>query len=719
MNLKRVSVPFFVLLVAFSGACRRGAEEKVAASAGAPVIVISIDTLRADHLPAYGYTAVQTPALDALRRDSILYTNAYSHAPLTLPSHVSMLTGLLPDTHKVRNNIGYRLDTNVPTIPKMLKSAGYETGAAISAYVLRGSAGLGAAFDFYDDGIVSAPNAAIGNLQRAGRDTAAIATRWIAERKDKPHFFLLHLFEPHSPYAAPEPFRSRFTLPYDAEIAAADQIVGEFLDALKRDGIYDRALIILMSDHGEGLNQHGEAEHGIFLYREAIRVPLMVKLPNGARAGETTDRAVGLVDVLPTVAEVTGTQAPAGVQGHSLLHANASSATRRIYSETLYPRIHLGWSELRSLAAADYHYIQAPRPELYDMRRDPAETKNILTDERRVYASMRDELAQFGAVTDIPTNVDPEEAKKLAALGYLGSTAAPRSGPLPDPKDGMPEMNAMMEATRFEQTGNHPEAIKRFRGIVARNPLLSDAWNLLGVSLEASGRNEEAVEAYRKVLELTPALAGEFALRLAGVYLRLSRFDEAAAHARLAETGDYSGAHLMLARIAYDQKDFAGAEREARLAMRDTQNGIAARVLIARAYAQQGRAAEALTMAREASMEADAKKIGPVESLHFVVGDALARMQQYDKAEQALRREIELFPHNRHAYASLYLVYVVTGRDAEANQALEQMVRNNPDPAAMTLAAQSTGAVGDTRASARWTQRATAARRAQSAAAGS
>jgi tetratricopeptide (TPR) repeat protein len=719
MNVKRLSLTFLALLIVSSAACRRGAEEKVEASAGAPVIVISIDTLRADHLPAYGYTAVQTPAIDALRRDAILYTNAYSHAPLTLPAHVSMLTGLLPDAHKVRNNIGYRVDTNLPTIPKMLKSAGYETGAAISAYVLRGSAGLGAAFDFYDDGIASAPNVAIGNLQRNGRDTAAIATRWIAERKDKPHFFMLHLFEPHSPYAAPEPFRSRFALPYDAEIAAADQILGEFLDALKRDGVYDRALIVLMSDHGEGLNQHGEAEHGIFLYREVIRVPLMVKLPKGARAGETVDRAVGLVDVLPTVAEITGTQAPSGVQGQSLLHANASSATRRIYSETLYPRIHLGWSELRSLAATDYHYIQAPRPELYDMRTDPGETKNILTEERRVYASMRDELAQFGAVTDVPTNVDPEEAKKLAALGYLGSTATPRSGPLPDPKDGIPEMNAMMEATRFAHSGDHDEAIKRFRAIVGRNPLLSDAWNLLGVSLEASGRHEEAVEAYRKVLELTPALAGEFALRLAGVYLRLARYDDAAAHARLAETGDYSGAHLMLARIAYDRKDFAGAEREARLAMRDPQNGIAARVLIARAYGQQGRAAEALTMAREASMEADAKKIGPVESLHFVVGDALARMQQYDKAEQALRREIELFPHNRQAYASLYLVYIVTGRTADANNALEQMVRKNPDPAAMSLAAQSTDAVGDTRASARWTERATAARRARSGATGS
>jgi arylsulfatase A-like enzyme/Flp pilus assembly protein TadD len=711
MSLKRVPFLLPVLLLLLFAACNRGAEQKTDVSAGAPVIVISIDTLRADHLPAYGYGAVQTPAIDAFRRDSILYTNAYSHAPLTLPSHTSILTGLLPDAHKVRNNIGYHLDPNVVTIPKMLKGAGYETGAAVSAYVLRASTGLGASFDFYDDGIASAPNVAIGNLQRAGRDTASIATQWLAPRKDRPLFFLLHLFEPHSPYAAPEPFRSRYSSPYDAEIASADQILGEFIDALKRDGIYDRALIVLLSDHGEGLNQHGEAEHGIFLYREAIRVPLMVKLPNRARAGETAQQAVGLVDVLPTVAEVTGVQAPAGVQGLSLLRTNTASATRRIYSETLYPRIHLGWSELRSLAAADYHFIQAPRPELYDVRSDPAETKNVLSEQRRVYASMRDELARFGEITDIPTNVDPEEARKLAALGYLGSTATPRSGPLPDPKDGMPELNAMMEAMRFEQSGDHAQAIEHFRAIVARNPRLADAWNLLGSSLEAAGRNDEAITAYRKALELTPALAGEFALKLAGLYLRLGRFDEAAAHARLGEKEDYSGAHLMLARVAYDRKDFPETEREARLAMRDTQNDIHARVLIARAYGQQGRAAEALAMAREASIEAEKRKIGAVESLHFVVGDALARLQQYDKAEQALRREIQLFPHNRQAYASLYLIYIVTNRPADANSALEELVRNNPDAAAMRLAAQSTEAVGDRRASAKWLERARSAPR--------
>jgi arylsulfatase A-like enzyme/Tfp pilus assembly protein PilF len=707
MNAKRISIAV-LLLVSLAGCGRKG-ETKSVSSPGAPVIIISIDTLRADHLPAYGYAGVQTPAIDALRRDAILYTNAYSHAPLTLPSHTSLLTGLLPESHKVRNNIGYKLAPEVVTIPKMLKAAGYESGGAVSAYVLRAGTGIGASFDFFDDGIVNKANVAIGSLQRDGADTSAIAKQWIAQRKEKPLFFLLHLFEPHSPYTPPEPFRSRFKLPYDGEIAAADQIVGDFLEALKRDGIYDKALIVLMSDHGEGLNQHGEPEHGIFLYREAIHVPLFVKLPNGARAGETDEQPVGLVDVLPTIAEVAGVEPPAGIQGRSLLHRDAQAASRRIYSETLYPRIHLGWSELRSLADANYHFIQAPKPELYDVRNDPAETKNVLADTRRVYASMRDELAKLGTTVEIPTNIDPEEAKKLAALGYLGSSAGQTTGPLPDPKDGMPEIAAMMGAMKLAHEGDNAAAVVALRAIVEKNPLLSDAWNQLGLSLETLGRYDEAIAAYKKAIELTPSLAGEYGLRIASVLVSLRRYDEAEQHARLGENVNYGAAHLLLARIELERKQLARAEAEARLAMRDNHNDLQAKVLLARIYGQQEKPREALALAVDAAHEAERRKAGAVEGLYFVTGDALARMQQYGKAEEAFRREIALFPRSNQAYASLYLVYVLMNRLAEANAALEQMVRANPSRSTMLFAAETTDAVGDARSTARWRERAATA----------
>ncbi|MDQ3279871.1 MAG: sulfatase-like hydrolase/transferase [Acidobacteriota bacterium] len=707
--MKRLSLAV-IALAALAASCRQGAGEAKIESRNAPVIIISIDTLRADHLPAYGYQNVQTPAIDALRADAILFTNAYAHVPLTLPSHTALLTGQLPPTNNVRNNVGYSLAPNIPTIPTMLRGAGYESGAAVSAYVLRSSTGIGASFDFYDDGIVSRPNVAIGALQRAGGDTTAVAEQWIGARASKPFFFLLHLFEPHSPYTPVEPFASRYKLPYDGEIATADQIVGDFIASLKRDGIYDRALIILMSDHGEGLSEHGESEHGIFLYREALHVPLIVKLPNRARAGETSEQPVGIVDILPTIAEVTGVKPPERIEGRSLLHKSADSSSRRVYSETLYPRIHLGWSELRSLIASDYHFIQAPRPELYDIRKDPGEKANVLGETRRVYASMRDDLAKFGTNIDVPTNIDPEEAKKLAALGYLGSTAAPSSGPLPDPKDGIQQITQMMDATKLATNGNHAAAVEKLRALLKENPLLSDGWNQLGVSLESLGRFEEAAAAYRKASDINPSLVRGYALRIGTVYLRLNRLDEAAEHARIAEKVNYGGAHLLLALVELERKRYPQAEAEARLAMKDQHNDIQAKVLLARIMNQQERPREALALAQEAAAEARTRKAGPVESLYFVTGDALARMQQYPMAEEALKKEIELFPRNRQAYASLYVIYALTNRFPQADAILEAMVRANPGRGAAEFAAQTTDALGDARGTAHWRARAAAMR---------
>jgi len=655
-------------------ACR----ERQVAVTRAPVILISIDTLRADHLPMFGYRGVETPNLDALRRDGILFTNAFAHVPLTLPSHTSVLTGLLPPDNGVRNNIGYRLDPAVPTMGSMLHDAGYDTGAAVSAYVLRGSTGLRQSFDFYEDAIENRPGTPTGSLQRPGNVTAQFAKRWIDQRGTKPFFFLLHLFEPHSPYEPPEPFRTRYaSAPYDGEIATADAIAGDFIADLKARGIYDRAIIVFFSDHGEGLSQHGEAEHGIFLYREDIHVPLVVKLPRGARGGETIAHPVGLVDILPTIAQLTGVKAPSKLDGISLL---ASAADRRIYSETLYPRIHLGWSELRSLEDERHHYIQAPRPELYDMRADPAETRNILSEKRRVYNAMKEELTRYGSEVALPSHIDPEEAKKLAALGYLGSTHLAASGPLPDPKDRIGEIADMMRAVKLASEDRDDEAIAAFRAIVAKNPKLSDAWNELARTLEKRGRLEEASEAYRSAIDESSELAGEFALSRGSVLLRLGKLDEAARHAGLGEKVNPSGAHLLHARVALARKDHRTAETEARAAQ-----SAAGNVLLAQVLAEQGRLAEALTVI-DATEKTDARDA--------VRGDVLARMERYPEAIEAFRADIASFPRDLDAYTKLAIVYALQERADEARAAVAEMVRNNPTDEARKLAAKTRKELG-------------------------
>jgi len=697
-----------LLALAALASCHR--REANAHYPGAPVIIISIDTLRADHLPMFGYKNVDTPALQALRDDSILFTNAFSAVPLTLPSHTAMLTGLLPPANKVRNNIGYRLDAAVPTIPKALKSKGYDTGGAVSAYVLRGNTGLGASFDFYDDGIGAKANAPIGTLQRSGFDTSAIARRWVTGHKGKPFFFFLHLFEPHSPYEPPEPFKSRYASAYDGEIATADQIVGQFIEELKSDGVYDDAIIVLMSDHGEGLSQHGEPEHGIFLYREAIHVPLMLKLPKRARAGETDAAPVSLIDVFPTIAELTEVAPPANLEGKSLLHHGAADAQRRVYSETLYPRIHLGWSELRSLEGNEYHYIEAPKPELYDMPKDPDERRNILTEERRQYASMRDELAKYGKEIALPSQMDAEEAKNMQALGYLGSSAGKSTGPLPDPKDEIGQITEMMSAMKLENEGKSEEAIAAFRAIVKENPRLTDAWQELSVELESAGRYEEAAEACRQAILIAPDLAGEFGLRLASILLKLEQFDDAEKHARLGEKVNFGAMHVLLARIALARKDYAKAEQEAKIAAGDKYAHVPATVLLAQIAAQQGRAQEAYTLIQQIGEEAAERKLGAVEALEFVRGDALARMNRYDEAIEAFRREIEQFPHDKQAYASLYVVYILTNRPAEARATLELLAKLNPNRRAYLFAASTADALQDKQVAAMWRQRAAAMR---------
>src|SRR5450759_104200 len=252
----------------------------------APVILISVDTLRSDRLPMYGYGKVETPALDALRSDGILFERAYSHIPLTLPAHVSLFTGLEPGQHGVLDNAGFRLDPAIPCLAELLKKAGYATGGAISAIVLNSQSGISRGFDFWDERVGSKRRTSMLDfVQRPGKETSDLLLGWLRHEASHPLFAFLHIYEPHAPYEAPEPYRSRYGDAYDGEVAYSDAIVGGFLAEPKKIGLYDKAMIFFLSDHGEGLGDHGEMQHGIFLYRESIQIPLLIKLPGGALAG--------------------------------------------------------------------------------------------------------------------------------------------------------------------------------------------------------------------------------------------------------------------------------------------------------------------------------------------------------------------------------------------------------------------------------------------------
>jgi choline-sulfatase len=686
-----------VLLLLLLAGCSKAPEAaKHPAFPNAPVIVISVDTLRADHLPAYGYGGVETPNIDALRRDSVLFERAYSHVPLTLPSHVSLLTGLLPPQHGVRNNLGFSFDgTKHATLPAALKARGYATGAAVSAYVLRGATGLAPLFDSYDDAVAIRGGESVASQQRSGRDTAAVARSWIEQHRSSPFFYMLHLFEPHSPYAPPEPHRSRWPSAYDGEIAAADEIVGELLSSLKASGIYDDAVIVFLSDHGEGLGDHGEDEHGIFLYQEAIRIPLLVKLPRGERGGTSSGSVVGLVDVFPTIARLVGAEAPAQLAGTSLF--DAAPQPRRLYAESLYPRIHLGWSELRSLVDARHQYIEAPRPELYDLEADPAQTKNVLGGQRRVHAALRKALEAIPRGEEAAGNIDPEDAKKLAALGYLGATASKSGGPLPDPKDRIGEMRALVRASQLVQVRKFSEAIGELRALVAANPRLTDAWSLLARAQQDAGDLDGAVATYRRTIAEHPELAGDLGLSVAGLYLTQGKLDEAEAHARLGESANPPLVQLLLGRVAMARNDHPAAMRHAEAAVASDGYRVQGLILAAQVHARTGDAERALQLIAEADGEVAKRKLDAVPLLEYTRGDALARLERFDEAEAAFREEIRDFPADREAYASLAVIRWLRNDARGARAAMEQFVRARPSADAYAFAAKTFRELGDER----------------------
>jgi arylsulfatase A-like enzyme/Flp pilus assembly protein TadD len=701
-----------VLLALAAGftSCHRGqsaAGGKAPVFANAPVIIVSIDTLRADHLPVYGYRNVVTPAIDAFRNDAILYEHAYSQVPLTLPSHVSMLTGLLPPGNGVRNNIGFNLDTKAhPMIPQILKAKGYATGAAVSAYVLRGATGIGPAFDFFDDRIAVQQNEVFGRLRRPSAETAAVAQGWIDGHRQVPFFFFLHLFDPHAPYEPAPQFRGKFALPYDGAIATADLVFGDFIADLKRQGIYDRALIILMSDHGEGLGDHGEDEHGIFLYMEDIHVPLMVKLPSSQFAKTSVAVPVELIDILPTIARTVGADVPAAVKGRSLVEtALDPGAPRQIYSESFYGRIHLGWKELRSLVDDRFHYIEAPRPELYATS-EPAEKKNVLADERRVYRSMAEALGHYDSRMPVAGTIDPEEAKKLAALGYLSTSSSSSDNDLPDPKDRIADLELVKHAMRVSEA-NPAEGLALLGDILQRNLRFTDAWILKEKLLERMGRLDEAIETQKRAIESAPSLASDGSLVLANLLLMTGQPKEAAEHAALGMSANPGSAHIILGRAALAQGNYPRAETEARQAMESYNFRAPALLLLAQCDAKQNiRLAEAMGLVDQALQYLETNHLPMIPLLHFVRGDILARMGKGAEAVAAFNEELRLYPQDLQAYANLAVVYLLSGDLAGADRTLQRMVAANPNPSSWRLAIQTCRELGANALADEWQRRA-------------
>ncbi len=543
----------------------------------------------------------------------------------------------------MRDNTGYRLESaGLPYLPRLLAEAGYATGAAVSAWSLRGRAGFADGFDFYDDRIPLPERAGLGGIQRPGAVTLSAALGWLrTAAAGGPFFFLLHLFEPHTPWAPPEPFASRHPSPYDGEVAAADAVVGRLLAELVELGVYDRAVIVLLSDHGEGLGDHGEQEHGILLYREALQVPLVVKLPGGARGGERVAAPVGLVDLAPTLLELAGLEAPADLDGRSLL-ADPAGEPRPIYAESWYPRFHFGWSELGSLIEERWHLIDGPDPELYDLVADPGETDNRIARRAALAARLRGELGARSAPPEPPVEESEEARRALAALGYLGGTARVAEGELPDPKSRLGTAERIKQGLRSYSAGDFAAAAAAYRQAVADNPGSLDAWEYLGRSLGRLGRHREAAAAYREAFELSGST--HLALAEAQSLMAAGRPEEGLARLRAQLAADPGDERLLL--------------------------------LEARTLAATGRLEEAFAKA-EAVLAAHPDSADAV----YLRGAVQIGRGRLGEAERDLRRALELAPAHTAAMSDLAMLLRHRGDLAGARALLERVLALNPDDA--------------------------------------
>jgi arylsulfatase A-like enzyme/Tfp pilus assembly protein PilF len=589
------------------------------------VILITIDTLRADHVGCYGAQMVKTPTLDALAHDGVVFERAISQVPLTWPSHAVILTGTYPFQNGVQDFTGQPLAQQFRTVAQSFQHAGYATGAVVSAFVLDRSWGLARGFDFYDDAFSAETfeKKDVGLVDRRAGESVAHAISWLKNSPRRPFFLWLHLYDPHSPYDSPEPYRSEYrSHPYDGAIAYADHELGNLMAWLKQNHLYDTSLIVALSDHGESLGEHGEDEHGFFLYNATVRVPLIVKPPvkspagSGIAAGRRRD-PVETAAVAPTLLQLAGLKdstdpIQSQFQSHALFEtksdanqAGSHGANDPAYSETFYPFSSFGWSPLHALESDRFHFIEAPQPELYDLESDPGETRNIAGEQPATVAVFRQKLQALLAHNPFTReearagNLSPDAQEKLRALGYFGFRAAVSAESLKqglaDPKDKLWEFNSILKATddfqRHEddqaealltevqqkdpqiyvipfllgesalRRQNWDRAAGQLQRSLVLNPNFDNAMTGLAQALAKLGRVDEAKDWLKKALQINPESYG--AWYQLGVLDAKTKSDPAAALASyqkaIAIQPNFAPGQRETGMGLYQQKDYAGA----------------------------------------------------------------------------------------------------------------------------------------------------------------
>ncbi len=653
------------------------------------VVLVTLDTVRADALGCYGRRDVETPVLDAFAGDGVRFDRCYAQTPLTLSSHATLLTGTQPLFHRVRDNGAFTVPEGMVTLAELFKAKGYATGAFIGAYVLDSQWGLAQGFDLYYDNfdLQDSRKISLESVQRPAGEVLDAALPWLEGRGGRPFFAWVHLYDPHAPYEPPAPYDARYAdRPYLGEIAYMDAQLGRLRRSLEANGLLDRTFIVIAGDHGEMLGEHDETTHGFFLYQAALRVPLIVVTPFPRYRGVVAAGPVGLVDVLPTICRMTGLPVPAEVQGRSLVPAFSGGPDRGaplVYSETYYPRVHFGWSELAAVQDGRWKLILAPRPELYDLAADPAEANNLAEREAGVFAELgaraRTFMARAGrnAYEMDAAKVDAATRERLAALGYVGSLTDPAKlagRALADPKDKIAVYNGLAAAREAAKAGRPDEALEAVRRVLAADPDIPDAHFTLGGLLAEQGRFEDAIAAFEQVLALKPD-EGFAALNIVTCYERLGRPEEAERSAlEFLKTGLAEPyLYVRLGSLKLGQKKFDEAEAYFEQAVeRDagTAGSLDALATIAMTRGDLGRAEGLLRRALAAEPGRP--------NIHYRIGWIAEKQGRAEEAEAEYRAELRTSPKHFQALYNLSRIYDAARDYAKERETLEKAMAADP-----------------------------------------
>ena len=524
----------FIALAAFAVFRFLAPRAKIKKDSNLNVLLITLDTTRADRLGCYGHARARTPNLDGLASAGVRFENVYSQVPLTTPSHCSILTGTYPLYHQVHNNGTYALPAEVTTLAEVLKGRGFQTAAFVGSFTVDSRLGLGQGFDVYDDKFAEGQAFKPLNAERKADKVYAAFRRWFDGVEKPPFFCWVHFYDPHLPYDPPAPYSIDFAdSPYDGEVSYMDHTIGQVIASLREKGLLSKTLIVLAGDHGEAFGEKVETGHGVFLYDGTLKVPLILHAEGHLPKGGVIKSRVRLIDIAPSILDLLGLPVPSEIQGTSLLPYIAGREKKDLstYLETYFPRENYGWSELTGFVDGDWKYIKAPKPELYNLKTDPQETQNVLGQESKNAELMSERLAEttakyasgFAASRRVLT---PEEQEKLRSLGYVDQTASIGSGPLPDPKDMVDELRMSQKAETLEMEGNYPEAAKVYSRILELNP--QSPVNYVNLALIQAKMNQFD-EAVRILERGIAALPGSVTLlsRLAHTHMAMGRLQKA------------------------------------------------------------------------------------------------------------------------------------------------------------------------------------------------